>query len=147
MDLNIDTQWQFSPSLSLGIGAAYTYQKAQDYSDPSDNYPKVGTYKGQIAYIPWHNGSLTANLIYKSWGLNYSFSYVGERYHTSANTPENYEKPWYTHDMGLTRSFTVGNMKLKGALEINNLLDHQYEVVLNYPMPGRNYKVKLTMEL
>lgn len=147
VDLNIDTQWQFSPSLALGIGAAYTYQKAQDYSDPSDNHPKVGTYRGQIAYIPWHNGSLTANLIYGYWGLNYSFSYVGERYHTSANTPENYEKPWYTHDMGITRSFTVGNMRLKGALEINNLLDRQYEVVLNYPMPGRNYKVKLTLEM
>ena len=33
------------------------------------------------------------------------------------------------------------------ALECNNVFDQQYEVVLNYPMPGRNWKGVMRIEL
>ena len=146
IDININTQWQFTPSLAATLGLAYTYQTARDYSDPSDNDPRAGTYKGQISYVPWHNGSAIANITYQKWGLNYSFSYVGERYHTSANISENYEQPWYTHDLGITRTLSFNRQRMTLALEVNNIFDHQYEVVLNYPMPGRNFKVKVSWE-
>ena len=32
-------------------------------------------------------------------------------------------------------------------LEINNIFSQDYEVVLNYPMPQRNYKLALTVEI
>jgi hypothetical protein len=34
-----------------------------------------------------------------------------------------------------------------GSAEVNNVLSQYYDVVLNYPMPGRNYKLILKMEL
>lgn len=147
IDVNINSEWQFAPELAMTLSAAYTYQKAQDYTDPNDNDSYGGTYKGQIAYVPWHNGSLTAHITYRDWGLNYAFSYVGKRYHNSANIPANYEKPWYTHDLGITRTLTAANhSRLTLALEINNILNHQYNVVLNYPMPGRNFKIKVSWD-
>jgi outer membrane receptor protein involved in Fe transport len=126
----------------------YTYQQAQDLSDPTDNDPRAGTYRRQIAYIPWHNGAVTTNLQWKQWIVNYSFVYVGERYHNSANVRENYEQPWYTHDMTISKEWKLkaGN-HLKIALEVNNVLDQQYDVVLNYPMPGRNLKCILAWVL
>ena len=57
-----------------------------------------------------------------------------ERYHNSANIPANYERPWYTHDMSM--SYEMKHWYF--ALEINNMLNQQYEVILNYPMPGIN---------
>ncbi len=125
----------------------YTYQKAQDFSNPEDNDPEAGTYGGQIAYIPWHSGSAIARITYKTWDLNYSFIYVGERYHNSSNIPANYEQPWYTHDLTLGKEFNLKKIKFKVSAEVNNLFDQQYDVVLNYPMPGRNYKLILKMEL
>ncbi|MDR2469491.1 MAG: TonB-dependent receptor, partial [Tannerella sp.] len=125
----------------------YTFQKAQDFSDPSDNDPEAGTYGRQIAYIPWHSGSAIVNLNWKSWDLNYSFIYVGERYHNSSNIRENHEQPWYTHDLTLGKSFNLQKMKCKLAAEVNNLLNQYYDVVLNYPMPGRNFKLILKLEL
>ena len=79
--------------------------------------------------------------------LNYSFIYVGERYHSSANIREDYEQPWYTHDMALIKNFKVKDTNLRLALEVNNLLAQDYEVVLNYPMPKRNYKLSFTIEI
>ena len=126
-----------SHQLLLNVAAAYTYQRAQDFSNPDEPL----TYGGQIAYIPWHSASATANLqwLFRQYTLswNYAFIYVGERYHNSANIPANYERPWYTHDMSV--SFEMPHWFF--SVEVNNLLNQQYEIILNYPMPGLNGKV------
>ena len=36
---------------------------------------------------------------------------------------------------------------MKAALEVNNLLSQDYDVILNYPMPKRNYRFTLTIEI
>lgn len=131
---------------SLVMCLNYTYQSATDRTDPSDNDPYYGTYGGQIAYVPRHSGSVTGNLVWRRLGLNYSFIYVGERYHTSANIRENYEQPWYTHDLSATYRLPLRRCAITFALECNNVFDQQYDVILNYPMPGRNWKGILKVE-
>ncbi|MBQ9640458.1 MAG: TonB-dependent receptor [Bacteroidaceae bacterium] len=143
LDLSAQTLWQPHRYWTLNLTLNYTYQRAQDYSDPTDNDPVAGTWGRQIAYIPWHSGSVIGNLTYRSWGLNYSFIYVGERYHNSSNIPANHEEPWYTHDVSLTKDFRLGRQLASVALECNNVLNQQYDVILNYPMPGRNWKCVL----
>jgi outer membrane cobalamin receptor len=32
-------------------------------------------------------------------------------------------------------------------LDVNNLLGQDYEVIVNYPMPGRNYALTLSVEI
>ena len=146
VDANVNTRWDLPDAWTLNVGAAYTFQRAMDYSHPNDNDPVYGTYRRQIAYIPWHSGSVVGSLTGHEWSLNYSFCYVGERYHNSCNIPVNREQPWYTHDLGLTRSFSLHAVHCSAALEVNNLLNQQYDVVQNYPMPGRNYKMTLKVE-
>ncbi len=127
--------------LLLSATLSYTYQKAQDFTSEGDI-----TYGGQIAYIPWHSGSVAASLRWRQLTVNYSFIYVGGRYHNSANIVQNYEQPWYTHDMSVSYEVTLKTdsektkvkPKMFFALEINNMLNQQYEVILNYPMPGIN---------
>ena len=68
---------------------------------------------------------------------------MGERYHNSANIRANYELPWYTHDLSISKLFQLNGWKLHTAVEINNLLNQQYDVVLNYPMPGINGRLVL----
>ncbi|HBG41926.1 MAG TPA: TonB-dependent receptor [Porphyromonadaceae bacterium] len=131
----------------LNMKLSYTYQKAQDFTRRKSELLQRSTYGGQIAYIPWHNGSLIASVLYKSWQLNYSFIYVGERYHSSANIRTEYEQPWYTNDVAIIKKFRFRNTDIRLAAEINNLFSQDYEVVLNYPMPKRNYKLSLTVEL
>lgn len=136
LDINLQTTVRFPADVYLNAGVNYTYQKAQDFSDAKE----LTTYGGQIAYIPWHSGSAFGQLTYKTWNLNYSFIYVGERYHNSANIAANYEQPWYTHDLSVGKELKFAKWGLKLTLEVNNLFNQQYDVVMNYPMPGRNYK-------
>lgn len=145
-DVNGSITIDLTHDVLLSFAAAYTYQRAKDLSEPGEI-----TYGGQIAYIPRHSGSATANLLWRGLSVNYAFIYVGERYHNSANIPENYERPWYTHDMSISYDLPL-NAKpaaphLYFALEINNMLNQQYEVILNYPMPGINGRgiIRLTI--
>ncbi|MDR1201186.1 MAG: TonB-dependent receptor [Tannerellaceae bacterium] len=147
IDISAETSLHLPCAVQLRTNLNYTYQRAQDFSNPSDNDPEAGSYGGQIAYIPWHSGSAVANLEWESWNLNYSFIYVGERYHNSSNIRANYERPWYTHDLTLAKTIRLKHMNLKLSAEVNNLFDQQYDVVLNYPMPGRNYKLILKVEI
>ncbi len=124
----------------------YTWQRARDYTDPSDN-GDGGTYKGQIAYIPLHSGSATARLEWRGLHAGYSFIYVGERWHTSANIPANHEQPWYTHDLTAGWRQPIGRTVWDLTAEINNLLDQQYDVIRNYPMPGRSFRITLSVEI
>lgn len=136
LDLAVQTAWEPARELQLVGRLNYTYQRAQDFTDPGSEF-----YGGQIPYIPWHSGSAVVNAAWRRWELSYSFIYTGERYSSSANIPYNYQQPWYTSDLSLGRSWAVWRGELRATLEVNNLLNQQYEVVACYPMPGINFKL------
>ncbi|MGM9810875.1 MAG: TonB-dependent receptor [Paludibacteraceae bacterium] len=168
-DVNAGLTMLLPHEVEWGINLSYTYQQARDLTDPTDTL----CYGGQISYIPWHSGSVIGHLAWKGWGLNYSFIYVGERYHNSANIPANYEQPWYTHDLALSKIWEIPSSKsrytmqlprpacgegvrgrgdthpilIHTTIEINNFLNQQYDIVHNYPMPGINGKLILKLEI
>ncbi|MBO7609919.1 MAG: TonB-dependent receptor [Muribaculaceae bacterium] len=146
--IDVSARLVMQPVASLIVDGAitYTYQRAQDYSNPADNGDGE-TYKGQIAYIPWHSGSATLHGAWRDVDVNYSFIYVGERYHNSANILANHEQPWYTHDISASYRFKLGKTQLKLTAEVNNLFNQQYDVIQNYPMPGRNFKFILKIDI
>ena len=50
--------------------------------------------------------------------------------------------------MSLSRDFKIRQrITLRALLEVNNLLSQDYDVILNYPMPKRNYRITLTVNI
>ncbi|KMQ68198.1 ligand-gated channel protein [Chryseobacterium sp. FH2] len=122
---------------------SYTYQSARDMTNSEDSF-----YKNQIAYTPWHSGTFTLMADYKEWSFNYSAMYVGERYDVNQdNIQYNYVQPWYTHDLSVQKKFNWHKQQFKVSLEMNNIFNQYYDVVINYPMPGRNFKLILNYTL
>ena len=115
----------------------YTYQEAIDVT------PNSNSYGDQIPYIPLHSGSATVMAGYKALQFNYSFIYTGNRYSQKANIASNYLEPWYTHDLSANYTFQELKNPIKIGLEVNNILDQQYDVIKNFPMPGRSYRFTL----
>lgn len=126
----------------LTLRGQYTFQRAIDVTNPADNY-----YRDQIPYIPRHSGSAVFNAEWRGWGLNYSWIYVGERYNQQENIRYNYTQPWYTSDVSVSKDFRLGRVSLRALVEVNNLLSQDYDVIINYPMPKRNYRFTLTVEI
>ena len=139
IDANIISEFQLPKEIQLTAKAQYTYQEAIDVSDD----PAVHGH--QIPYIPWHSGSFTAMLNWKSWTMNYSFMYVGERYNQQQNFWVNYTQPWYTHDVSIVKNLKFKKSEMRLTAEINNLLSQDYDVIINYPMPKRNYRLSVAI--
>jgi vitamin B12 transporter len=141
-DVNVQAELQFG-QVKIKPLVSYTYQRARDFSDREESY-----FGDQIPYTPWHSGTFTLMADYKDWAFNYSFIYVGERYDINQNNiPYNYVQPWYTHDLSVQKKFNWGSHQFKASLEVNNVLNQYYEVVLSYPMPGRNFRLILSYTL
>ncbi len=142
VDVQATATFRLPYEISLMGKVQYTYQQAIDITSPQDNY-----YRHQIPYIPRHSGSAIVNVSYHDWSLNYSFVYVGERYNQQENIKYNYEQPWYTSDLSLVKTFRINSVNMKVTAEVNNLFSQDYEVVMNYPMPKRNYRLGIAIEL
>ncbi len=128
--------------LFVTLRAQYTWQRAIDVTNPADNY-----YRDQIPYIPHHSGSAVINAVWRRWNFHCSYIYVGERYNQQENIRYNYTQPWYTTDLSLSRDFTFGRVNFRALLEVNNVFAQDYDVIINYPMPKRNYRLTLTVEI
>jgi hypothetical protein len=76
--------------------------------------------------------------------------HVGERMWSYAD-PEDILEPYNNIDTKLSYNFSLPfGGRLVGAglcLEVCDVLDEQYEHIPRYPMPGRNYKLTLTIGL
>ncbi len=140
MEVNAQALWRLSPDLSIHTGFSYTYEQSRDM-DPGDDY------KQQIPYTPLNSGSLLISADWRRFALNYSFIYTGSRYDESANIPANYLQPWYTHDLAMAYTLPLHGLRLKGGLEVNNLFNQYYDVIANFPMPGRSYRFTLQLTM
>ena len=135
-----DHEWG---KFSLATNANYTCQSDRDYSMPSD--PE---YKHYVPYSPLHSGSLIVDLGYDSYSLCTSFLYTGERFALVSNNSDDLLSDWYTVDLKLNKRFVLKNgVVLQGTVECNNVTDSKHEVVKRYPMPGRNWKFTIKLEL
>jgi outer membrane receptor protein involved in Fe transport len=87
------------------------------------------------------------------WGqarLTSDVRYTGQRYTTPDTLPPNDANSlpgFLVLDVGVEMAPTLGKlgMALRGG--VRNLLDRQYQVMRDYPVPGRNWYAELELKL
>lgn len=140
LDFSLLSSWEFVEYLLVDTRFSYSFQDARYIVDDAFS-------GGQLPYAPLHSGSAIISPSWKTWSLNYSFIYTGERYNSIANIPVNYVRSWYTHDLGLSKLIKNGKQEWRFAAEVNNLFNQQFEVISWYPMPGINYRLSASIQL
>lgn len=125
---------------NVELRGTYSFAHAVDLSDPTD----TATYGYQIRYTPRHSGGGSLRWENPWVNLGATAMVVGHRY---AYVNVGKRLPAYC-DLGLSadRQFELGGGTFRVQVQVLNLLDTQYEVVKDYPMMGRNYRLSLTYE-
>ena len=145
VDFSSDIEFLLHKDLILNILANYSFEDARDFTNKKDNH-----YGHLIPYSPQNCATIAANFQYKKFRFNYSFLYTGGRFSSAENYAENYRSAFHTHDISAGYAFLLGKLKqhkLSVNLDINNIFNQQYDVVLNYPMPGTNFKISVNWEI
>ena len=135
-DLNIKSSVPISINSNFDFHANYTFQLAENRTAGTDNYLE------QIPYTPFHSGSGSISYHYKNIESGYNLLNAGKRW-SRQNITENSLNPYL--EQSLFAKCSMKKFKLMG--ELINLFDTQYEFIKDYPMPGRNYRITLTMDL
>ena len=79
---------------------------------------------------------------WRTLSLTVSNLHVGERMWSYAD-PNDVLSPYNNVDLKITGSWRGWG----ASLEINDLLDEQYEHIPRYPMPGRTYRFSLIFNI
>ncbi len=119
---------------AAGLSARYGWQKALDKTP--DSY----SFNEQIPYIARHTLILQGYLSW--WGIK-----LEGVYHLNAGRRDSVDvmPDWNTLDLSLCKEFDIKRAGQIGlSLCARNLLDCRYEVVRDYPMPGRSFLGSLT---
>lgn len=140
IDLNGQAYGRFSSSVKWSARIAYTWQEALDITDKYS-----AEYRNEIPYTPNNSGSALAVLNYKYWSAGYSLLFSGTRYTLGENDPSNQLTGWNTQDAFISRQIDFREFGTQIKVELNNIFDEKYDVVHFYPMPGRSFKLSITI--
>ncbi len=140
LDFSTEGVVRINNRTNLLVGSTYTFQNAVDVTDPN----KI-TYKNQLPYTPRHSGSARAALETKWFNLAYALVYSGERYSNPYNGKEFRMSGYADHSMSMAKNFDTRMGKINLSVEVINLTNKNYEIVRNYPMPGRSFRANISM--
>jgi len=107
------------------LGFSYTYLDAED--DDSGE---------QLTDMPYHDLNLNVSYLLKDGKITLFNRYLGERKDYLGESPSH-----FVSDLKVSNNLTE-NTKL--SVEVNNIFNEEYEVVIGYPMPGRNFMVNVS---
>lgn len=138
IDLNAESAWRISDKTDILLGATYTRQQAVDKTDP-----KKSTYNHQIPYTPRHSGSARAAAEMPWFNIAYSMLWSGQRYYNAYNSNQYQLKGYADHTISLSKACRTAVGTLSINIEALNIQNKNYEIVRNYPMPGRSYRIAI----
>ena len=111
-----------------GFSARYAYQSAVDKT------PDAYTYGQQIPYVARHTVVLAADFAVAGWRLDALWNWRGGRFDASGEMPN-----WNSLDLSLRKTVKLcEDSALTLFVTGKDLLDCRYELVRDYPMPGRS---------
>lgn len=124
------------------VMVSYTYQRSMDKSDSNSS-----TWNHQLPYTPRHSASAVAWIETPYVNASLNLLYSGEYYCNGYNGPEYRMLPYYELGCSLWQTFSIRSFDISLKAECINLTDSRYELVRNYPMPGRQVRLTATIEL
>lgn len=136
VEMQVNYRYDITHFLSWDIMGSYSFRHAIDITDPSSK-----SYQDQIPYTPLHSGSVSTSIRTTYVDIIYTLLCSGERFTLPQNEAENRLPAYCDHSISICKDFNIKKITLGGKVELLNLSNKHYEIVKNYPMQGRSFRV------
>ena len=141
VDLTLESE--FIPALhhSLSLAVNYSWQRAV-------NLRQQGTINAgvQLPYTPLHSGA--ASLTWQNPWLSavVHTTFASERWSTLEHMATTNMSGYSEWGAAVFRTFRLKKLSLEARADLVNAFNKRYEVIRRYPMPGRSYKLSLSLK-
>jgi len=122
--------------LETKTGLQYTYTRSTNQVDLDDSFEK------QLVYVPIHSFSANIIFLHKNTSLSYDHNYTGERYTLGDNSE--YLPAYNVGRLIVNQRINIKKTYFILQFNINNIWNANYQAIQYYPMPGRNYEIRLS---
>lgn len=132
--------WDMSVTLDDEIVKWFTalsYQDVRDYSDKRDE----SSYGHQLLYSPKWSVTSVVTIPIGKWEISVSDMWVDKRWWSYAS-----EDDFLGAYNSLDLRVSYRSRFVEAALNVNNILDKQYELVQRWPLPGRQIELSLKIK-
>jgi outer membrane cobalamin receptor len=123
----------------LYFNLAYTYQDARNSAEDDNNYGKL------IVYMPQEIISGSVVFQYGNFTLGTTLRYSGYYFSLPDNSYESIIDGYSLLDSYLNYSWILGKVDINFRFDCRNIFDEQYEIIKNYPMPGRSFRIGMAI--
>jgi vitamin B12 transporter len=118
----------------------YFLGKSLDISNPSDPM----SYNKQLIYVPQTQSSFIAEVTPGIFSFTAAVQYVGGRFYTTDNSASS--SPYALTYVSASAQIDAGAFEFLPRVSVDDLFNREYEVIPNYPMPGRTYRFSLSLQ-
>lgn len=105
------------------------------------------SYNKQIPYIPKHKASISLNFTSKLFEIIFNSNYYGRRFITEDNDELFSLDPVIISNLLTTHQLSINKLKFSFQLSIQNIFNISYQLIQSFPMPGREYRLTIQMEV
>lgn len=142
IDLTAMAEVRLGSRQTLSFNGNYSFQRVMPWTSPLN-----ADYKKQMAYTPMHSGAASLE-----WGNPWvsvvvNMAATGAKYGTNSNLRASRIGGFTDFGATLRHSFPIRGTLLTVEATMLNIFNRQYEVISDYPMPGRRWQCSLEFKI
>jgi iron complex outermembrane recepter protein len=138
--------FEFSGNIRLGFGEFKILGMVNGTWLKSTNEGNDLSKKGkQLIYTPGMKWNTVLGIVYKSWQLEYTHQFTGNRFTTADN--EESMPAFSTGNIDLRYAGHMQSSGIQVYFQIKNIWDNAYQVIAYRPMPGIHFELGLNLKL
>ena len=127
--------------LSVYLKAGYTLTLAEYGKSKLENDNSAGK---QLMYTPVHQSNTSMRIGYKKFYSTWVACFVGKRYITKDNS--DFISGYFVNNIIAGVRIPVKSSAVDINFIVDNLFNKSYQSIAGYPMPGRSYNVKISIQ-
>lgn len=101
----------------------------------------------QLILTPRHEGSITGEVLWNKYSFRIVESFTGKQFNDSDNSPYNILPSYAITNLWVSKKVDTKWVEFSIIVEVNNILNVEYQGRPGYPLPGINYKAGIQINL
>ena len=98
----------------------------------------------QLIYVPIYTSNMVFGHEFQFFNISYGIQYTDKRFITTDNSVE--LDPFILHNLRIGKEIKIENGMLNLGFKIENIMNKNYQALVNFPMPGRYFKMDITFK-
>ncbi len=141
----IEVRWydiKLSELFDAELNYTYTNSVKASKMSESDN-----TFNKQLIYLPRHKASLIINREFDNFRYSIDVNFYSERFYSEDNDPSYVLPAVILANVSGGYKFQISHLKILLQMGVFNLTNENYFLIQSYPMPGREFRLSINMEI